>query len=78
MSKVCEITGKRTISGNKVSHSNAKTKRTFQPNIHTKRFFVEGEKKWITLRVTTSGMRTINKIGLAAAIKKAKAKGYIQ
>lgn len=77
MSKVCEITGKRTISGNKVSHSNAKTKRTFQPNIHVKRYFVEGEKKWITLRVTTSGMRTINKIGLAAAIKKAKAKGFI-
>ncbi len=78
MSKVCEITGKRTIAGNKVSHSNHKSKRTFQPNIHVKRYFVEGEKKWITLRVTTSGMRTINKIGLAAAIKKAKAKGYIQ
>jgi large subunit ribosomal protein L28 len=77
MSKVCQITGKRTIVGNKVSHSNIKTKRTFQPNLQTKRFYLESEKKWITLKVTTSGMRTINKIGLAAALKKAKAKGFI-
>jgi large subunit ribosomal protein L28 len=76
MSKVCQITGKRTIVGNKVSHSNIKTKRTFQPNLQTKRFYLETEKKWITLKVTTAGMRTINKIGLAAALKKAKAKGY--
>lgn len=78
MSKVCQITGKRTIVGNKVSHSNRKTKRTFQPNLQTKRFYVESEKKWITLKVTTSGMRTINKIGLNEALKRAKAKGYIQ
>lgn len=78
MSKVCQITGKRTITGNKVSHSNIKTKRTFQPNLQTKRFYLEAEKKWITLRVTTSGMRTINKIGLTEAIKRAKAKGFIQ
>lgn len=78
MSKVCQITGKRTIVGNKVSHSNRKTKRTFQPNLQTKRFYVESEKKWITLKVTTSGMRTINKIGLNEALKRAKEKGYIK
>ncbi len=77
MSKVCQITGKKTITGNNVSHSNRRTKRTFQPNIHTKRFFLESEKKWITLKVTTSGMRTINKIGLAQALKRAKEKGFI-
>lgn len=78
MSKVCQITGKRTIVGNKVSHSNRKTKRTFQPNLQTKRFYLESEKKWITLKVTTSGMRTINKIGLNEALKRAKAAGYIK
>ncbi len=78
MSKVCQITGKRTIVGNKVSHSNRKTKRTFQPNLQTKRFYLESEKKWITLKVTTSGMRTINKIGLNEALKRAKEKGYIK
>ena len=78
MSKVCQITGKRTIVGNKVSHSNRKTKRTFQPNLQTKRFYLEGEKKWITLKVTTSGMRTINKIGTAEALKRAKEKGFIK
>lgn len=78
MSKVCQITGKRTIVGNKVSHSNRKTKRTFQPNLQTKRFFLESEKKWITLKVTTSGMRTINKIGLAEALKRAKEKGFVK
>lgn len=78
MSKVCQITGKRTIVGNKVSHSNRKTKRTFQPNLQTKRFYLEVEKKWITLKVTTSGMRTINKIGIAEALKRAKEKGFIK
>ena len=77
MSKVCQITGKKTITGNNVSHSNRRTKRTFQPNIHSKRFFLESEKKWITLKVTTSGMRTINKIGLEQALKRAKEKGFI-
>ena len=78
MSKVCQITGKKTIVGNNVSHSNRRTKRTFQPNIHTKRFFLESEKKWITLKLTTSGMRTINKIGLGEALKRAKEKGFIK
>ncbi|GAB4149260.1 MAG: 50S ribosomal protein L28 [Bacteroidia bacterium] len=78
MSKVCQITGKRTIVGNNVSHSNRKTKRTFQPNLQSKRFFLEDEKRWITLKVSTSGMRTINKIGIAEALKRAKEKGFIK
>ena len=60
MSKVCQITGKKTIVGNKVSHSNHKTKRTFMPNLHIKKFFIAEENKWITLKVSTSALRTIN------------------
>lgn len=78
MSKVCQITGKHTIVGNHVSHSNHKTKRTFQPNLKTKRFFLAEEKRWITLKVSTSGIRTINKIGLAEAMKRAKEKGFLK
>jgi large subunit ribosomal protein L28 len=78
MSKVCQITGKRTIVGNRVSHSNHKTKRTFMPNLQTKKFFIAEEDKWITLKVSTSALRTINKIGINAALKKARAKGFIK
>jgi len=76
MSRICQITGKKVISGNNVSHSHAKTKRKFQPNLHTKRFFVPGEDKWITLMVSAAGIRTINKKGIAAALKEAATKGY--
>ncbi len=78
MSKVCQITGKRTIVGNRVSHSNHKTKRTFMPNLQTKKFFLPGEDKWITLKVSTSALRTINKIGIAEAVKRARAKGFMK
>lgn len=78
MSKVCQITGKHTIVGNKVSHSNVKTKRTFQPNLHSKKFFLEKENAWITLRVSAAGLRTISKIGIAAAVKKGREKGLIK
>ena len=71
--KVCEITGKTAVVGNNVSHSNRKTKRTFSPNLKTKRFWSEEEGRWITLKVSTSGMKTINKKGLAAALKEAVA-----
>ena len=71
--KVCEITGKTAVVGNNVSHSNRKTKRTFSPNLKTKRFWSEEEGRWITLKVSTSGMKTINKKGLAAALKDAAA-----
>lgn len=69
MSKVCSLTGKRPISGNNVSHSNRKTKRRFFPNLHTKKFFVPEEDKWITLKVSSSAIRTINKKGVYAYLK---------
>ena len=78
MSKVCQITGKKTIVGNKVSHSNHKTKRTFMPNLQTKRFFIQEEGKWITLKVSTSALRTINKIGINAALKRGRELGLIK
>jgi large subunit ribosomal protein L28 len=77
MSKVCQITGKKVITGHKVSHSNIKTKRTFAPNLQDRKFFLAGENKWVSLRVSANGLRTINKIGLAEALKRAKAKGYL-
>lgn len=77
MSKVCQITGKKVITGNKVSHSNIKTKRTFAPNLQDRKFFLAGENKWVSLRVSANGLRTINKIGLEEALKRAKAKGYL-
>jgi large subunit ribosomal protein L28 len=77
MSKICEITGKKVIVGNKVSHSNVKTKRKFYPNFQTKRFYIPEEDKWITLRVSANGLRTINKKGITAAIKEAREKGYL-
>ncbi|MEG1621888.1 MAG: 50S ribosomal protein L28 [Alistipes sp.] len=71
--KVCEITGKAAIVGNNVSHSNHKTKRKFNPNLKTKRFWSEEESRWFTLKVTTAGMKTINKKGLAVALREAVA-----
>ncbi|PPK85911.1 LSU ribosomal protein L28P [Neolewinella xylanilytica] len=75
MSKVCKLTGKKPISGNHVSHSNRKTKRRFVPNIQKKRFFVPELDKFVTLRVSTSAMRTINKLGVYAFVKKLESKG---
>ena len=75
MSRVCELTGKRPISGNKVTHSNHKTRRRFLPNLQKKRFFVTETGEWVTLKVSANAMRTINKIGLTEFIKKAKRKG---
>ena len=64
MSRVCQLTGKKTITGNRVSHSNIKTRRRFYPNLQEKRFYVPELKQWINLKVSTSAMRTINKKGL--------------
>lgn len=75
MSRVCELTGKRPISGNNVSHSNKKTRRRFLPNLHSKRFFVPELDKWVTLKVSAHALRTINKYGLYAYVKKLQAKG---
>ncbi len=75
MARVCQITGKKTTVGNNVSHANNKSKRKFYPNLKVKRFFVPEEGKWITLKVSTSALRTINKNGVSAVIKDAKLKG---
>jgi large subunit ribosomal protein L28 len=77
MARVCQITGKTTISGNRVSHSNIKTKRKFYPNLQYKRFWLEEEKRWVELRVTPKGMKTINKLGLSAAMKRATERGIM-
>ena len=75
MGRVCQVTGKKPITGNKVSHSNIKTKRRFLPNLQTKRYFLAEEDKWITLKVSTEAIRTINKNGLFAVVKKLRAAG---
>jgi len=76
MSRVCQITGKKRLVGNRVSHSNAKTKRVFEPNLLKKRFYLPDDKRWITLQVSAAGLRTISKIGIQEALKRAKVKGY--
>jgi len=78
MSKICEITGKKVMSGNKVSHSNIKTKRKFYPNLQTKKFFIPEENVWVTLKVTAAGMRTINKKGIMACLENSIEKGIIK
>lgn len=77
MARVCEITGKKRVIGNNVSHSKRRTKREFAPNLRTKKFWLEEENRFVTLKVSAAGIRTINKNGLAAALKSAKAKGLI-
>ncbi|MGB4655112.1 MAG: 50S ribosomal protein L28 [Bacteroidales bacterium] len=77
MSRVCDLTGKRAIVGNKVSHSNIKTKRKFYPNLQKKRFYIPEEDRWITLKVSTSVLRTINKKGISAVLKEAKQQGLV-
>jgi len=77
MSKVCQVTGKRPVSGNNVSHANNKTKRRFNPNLHNHRFWVESENRWVRLKVSSKGMRIIDKKGIdvvLADIRKAGAK----
>ena len=78
MSRVCQLTGKKVMVGNNVSHSNRKTKRKFYPNLVTKKFYLPEEKEYITLKISTSALRTINKKGISACVKEAKAKGYLK
>jgi large subunit ribosomal protein L28 len=75
MARVCQVTGKRPITGNKVSHSNIKTKRRFLPNLQKKRYFLAEEDRWITLKLSTEAIRTINKNGLTAVVKGLRAAG---
>jgi large subunit ribosomal protein L28 len=76
MSRVCEITGKKPAVGNRVSHANNRKRRRFLPNLHTQRFWVEAEKRWITLRLTTSGMRTVEKKGIDKVVAELRARGH--
>ena len=75
MARVCQVTGKVPIGGNKVSHSNIKTKRRFLPNLQKKKFYLAEEDKWITLKLSTEAIRTINKNGLFSVVKQLRAKG---
>ncbi len=75
MSRVCQVTGKRPISGNNVSHANNKTRRRFLPNIQHHRFWVEEENRFVSLKLTPRGMRTIDKLGIKAVIDKLRANG---
>jgi large subunit ribosomal protein L28 len=75
MARVCQVTGKVPVTGHRVSHSNIKTKRRFLPNLQTKRFFLAEEDKWVTLKVSTEGIRTINKRGLLNVVKELRAQG---
>ena len=75
MARVCQVTGKKPITGNKVSHSNIKTKRRFLPNLQTKRYFLAEEDKWVTLKLSTEAIRTIAKNGLYSVVKKLRAGG---
>ena len=75
MARVCQVTGKKPIVGNSVSHSNIKTKRRFLPNLQKKRFFFAEEDRWVYLKVSTDELRTINKNGLASVIKELRLKG---
>lgn len=75
MARVCQVTGKKPITGNSVSHSNIKTKRRFLPNLMSKRFFLAEEDKWITMKLSAEGIRTINKNGLYSVVKEMRAAG---
>ena len=75
MSRVCQVTGKRPVTGNNVSHSNRKTKRRFLPNLHYHRFWVESESRWVRLRVSTKGMRIIDKKGIDTVLAEIRSRG---
>lgn len=78
MSRICQITGKKAMNGNYVSHANNKTKRKFNINLQTKRFYLPEEDTWVTLRVSAAGLRTINKIGIIESLKRARAAGLVK
>ncbi|WP_299437687.1 50S ribosomal protein L28 [uncultured Aquimarina sp.] len=77
MSRVCELTGKKAMVGNNVSHAMNKTKRKFNANLIKKRFYIPDEDRWVTLKVSTSALKNINKNGIAAVLKEARAKGFL-
>ena len=75
MSKVCQVTGKKPMFGNNVSHANNKTRRKFLPNLQRKRYYLESERRWIRLKITARGIKTISKNGIEAVVRKMRANG---
>lgn len=75
MSKVCQVTGKRPMTGNNVSHAHNKTRRRYMPNLHVHRFWVPGESRWVKLRVSSAGMRTIDKLGIETVLADLRKRG---
>ena len=75
MSRVCQVTGKKPMSGNNVSHANNKNKRRFLPNLHERRFWVQSENRWVKLRVSTKGLRTIDKLGIDQVLADVRSRG---
>jgi len=75
MSRVCQVTGKKPVSGNNVSHANNRTRRRFLPNLHTHKFWVESENRWVKLRISTKGMRIIDKNGIDSVIADMRNRG---
>ncbi|MCG6951242.1 MAG: 50S ribosomal protein L28 [Betaproteobacteria bacterium] len=73
MSRICQVTGKKPMKGNLVSHANNRTRRVFQPNLHYRRFWVESENRWVRLRVSSAGLRRIDKLGIEAVLAEIKA-----
>ena len=77
MARVCQVTGKGPMTGNNVSHANNKTKRRFLPNLHYRRFWVEGENRWLRLRVSNAGLRLIDKVGIEQVVANMRADGKL-
>jgi large subunit ribosomal protein L28 len=77
MSKICQVTGKKAMTGNNVSHSKRRTKRKFYPNLFVKKYYIPEEERWISLKISAAGIRLISKNGLTRVLKEAKEKGYI-
>lgn len=77
MARVCRVTGKKTCTGNNVSHANNKTKRRFLPNLHWRKFWVESESRWVRLRVSNAGLRTIDKNGIEVVLNDLRASGQV-
>jgi large subunit ribosomal protein L28 len=75
MTRECEVTGKRPVSGNKVSHANNRSKRRFLPNLQSRKFWVESENKWISMRISAAALRTIDKLGIDAVLAKMRLDG---
>jgi len=75
MSQICQVTGKRPMSGNNVSHANNKTKRRFLPNLHSRKFWVESENRWVKLKVSSKGIRIIDKKGIESVLTEIRARG---